>query len=232
MGHYEHKGDGALSLLAGRGRAEYGASTMRSGSLTTNAIANGQLESYDVVFDTPMPDTDYLVEIETMRAYALISVDHRTESSSSPKTVNGFRIHVVAAGSNLDSFTIKWKAFKLYTDTEYNSVLDAVRDSGWQEATATTALASGKVYYRTIGSLCVVRGENIKISSSATVPTNLVEDVPTCKYQPSNNIFVRSTGLSSEGTVWINPLDTAIRTCIPSGLAGQAVSISLNYFID
>ena len=219
-GNYKH--------VAGRGKAEYGASTVRSGQVTMGAISAGGRSSKNVTFDSPMPDGNYLIVCTVSSS----NKDCLTYNYHS-QTASGFQL-VVGNASSADEadVVVVYTAFKLYTDTEYNDVLDKVRDSGWIEATATSVLASGKVYYRTIGSRCVVYGENIKISSSATSPTNLVTGVPSCKYQPSNNIFVRSTGKSSDGEIWINPNETAIRTCIPSELAGLAVSINLDYFID
>ena len=228
MGLYEHEGDGVLSLLAGRGRAEYGASTVRKVTTTFTVPGNNGAAGQDITFSTPMPDADYLVSNPVITD----ANDSHLIFDVCKKTANGFRLYVTNEYIAELTFNVEVYAFKLYTDTEYNDVLDEVRDSGWIKATATAVLASGDIYYRTIGSLCVVRGENIKISSTATTPTDLVTGVPTCKYQPSNNIFVRSTGMASEGTIWINPNDTSIRTCIPSGLAGQAVSINLSYFID
>ena len=227
MGHYEHKGDGALSLLAGRGRAEYGASTMRSGSLTTNAIANGQLESYDVVFDTPMPDTDYLVEIETMRAYALINVDYRTESSPSYKTVNGFRIHVVAAGANLDSFTIKWKAYKLYTDTEYNGLLtdvatlEARTKSSIVNCVLNTALFSGgTVTYAVKDGWCQVNVYNLKPKAAGS--SQLITSTPMPKAKMGENLAcVIDYKGNPVACIWIDPSvsDTQLNGHFPTDAA-------------
>ena len=123
MGHYKNH-NGTLSLISGKGRAEYGASTVRTGSITVGPVAIDNYEYYDVVFSSPMPDTDYIVELEGMRVYAVYNVDGRTDPAY--KTVNGFRFYVMANGKALDEHVVKYTAYKLYTDTEYNNILAAM----------------------------------------------------------------------------------------------------------
>ena len=124
MGRYKvDQTTGALSLLAGRGKAEYGASTVRTGTVTLTAPEpNSSVLSYaTVVFDTPMPDTDYIVELEISSAIS-------TAIAVKSKTVNGFVVNIrnasVIASATIGTITISYTAFKLYTDTEYNEVLD------------------------------------------------------------------------------------------------------------
>ena len=106
---------------AGQGRAEYGASTVRTGTVTFTALADSW-NVVEITFDTPMPDDDYLVIFEATN----VAYVHVQQVMS--KTINGFNAIVW----NRDELTssrpgyIKYTAFKLYTDTEYNQVLNSM----------------------------------------------------------------------------------------------------------
>ena len=136
---------------AGQGKAEYGASTVRTGTVTFTALEN----SWNVVeisFDTPMPDDDYLVIFESSN----VAYVHVQQVMS--KTINGFNAIVW----NRDELTsshpgyIKYTAFKLYTDTEYNKL---VGDTGWKN------VGNQGVQYRVKGGFCTV---TVDISSIIT----------------------------------------------------------------
>lgn len=113
--------DGSWLQVAGQGRAEYGASTVRTGTVTFTALVNSW-NVVEITFDTPMPDDDYLVIFESTN----VAYVHVQQVMS--KTINGFNAIVW----NRDELTsshpgyIKYTAFKLYTDTEYNKVLSAI----------------------------------------------------------------------------------------------------------
>ena len=53
---------GALTRVAGRGKAEYGASSVRSGTYKLSSSVQVQEDlSFSVTFSEPMPDNDYQV---------------------------------------------------------------------------------------------------------------------------------------------------------------------------
>ena len=118
--------NGEWVQVAGNGKAEYGASTVRKGTITTEEIGIGSFATFTITFDTPMPDSDYHITWEWNTAggnvtFAIVTI---TE-----KTANGFRLYVRnadAASNPITSHVLSWCAFKLYTDTEYNEVLEDV----------------------------------------------------------------------------------------------------------
>ena len=128
MGLYKHNGDGNLQIISGRGKAEYGASTVREGFFEPGTVAAHGTKYYDVVFSEPMPDDDYEVIFE-MNNSANDCVSAIVTHNNSKKTT-GFRARVVNAADTADS-TIKlyYKAFKLYTDNEYNNILASMPSS-------------------------------------------------------------------------------------------------------
>lgn len=118
-------GSGDWVQCAGRGRAEYGASTVRTGTatITTSSTVGGAVVK-NVTFNSPMPDATYEVTL-TLGGEGN---DSTATVVYNTKTANGFTIrlttlHSAASGK---SVTIGYTAFKLYTDTEYNQVLDNV----------------------------------------------------------------------------------------------------------
>ena len=120
------KTTGEWEQVAGNGKAEYGASTVRTG-LVTNSVEippNGY-DPIDVVFSSPMPDSDYLISLEVSGGYWHTSTIYTATYS---KTVTGFRIHIGNPGTidtiPASTLNIKYTAFKLYTDTEYDSLLE------------------------------------------------------------------------------------------------------------
>ena len=115
--NYVDKSTGDLIRVAGQGKAEYGASTMRSGTVTV-AIDPQQYTTVPVTFDTPMPDADYLVDVSfpTQQPISYYVVNNRTK--------NGFNLFIKNEGAGSANASVTYTAFKLYTDTEYNSLLD------------------------------------------------------------------------------------------------------------
>ena len=142
MGRYKVNNDGTLgAMISGRGKAEYGASTVRKGSLSVTGIPKvGSSPTYKeitVTFDSPMPDANY--ELETSVGYQAFVF-----TAISNKTANGFRAVFTSIYTNSDiDITFTYTAYKLYTDTEYNNILAAM---------PSDASASNKVITRsTIG---------------------------------------------------------------------------------
>lgn len=117
--------NGNWRKAAGNGKAEYGASTVRSGLINVPQVDAEGTADVEVIFDTPMPDADYQVTIE----YPTVGTINLIAWIKS-KTANGF---ILGVGRPMDKESqtnvIKYTAFKLYTDTEYNEVLDDVAEN-------------------------------------------------------------------------------------------------------
>ena len=114
--------NGVLTQIAGKGRAEYGASTVRIGTIAQNTAINANgVDVYNATFDSPMPDTNYCIDFSFVNE-SNYSFTYGVKS----KTVNGFSILIGRPSSSnmpANSITINYKAYKLYTDTEYNDIL-------------------------------------------------------------------------------------------------------------
>lgn len=119
MGLYKYD-NGVLIPIAGRGKAEYGASTTRYVTWTNaEAIAVGGSVPFSAVFDVPMPDANYEVNW-TCSASALHPVVEE-------KTASGFTGHayrLISPAVEIGNGIINFTAFRLYTDLEYNELLD------------------------------------------------------------------------------------------------------------
>ena len=118
--NYIDKSTGNLIRVAGQGKAEYGASTERKGDITVPATTAGNFQSVSVVFAQAMPDNDYTVVIdEGSDTWAHCSVNVTN------KTTTGFTLFFLnVAGADAPQMSFKYRAFKLYTDTEYNNLLN------------------------------------------------------------------------------------------------------------
>ena len=131
MGLYKNN-NGVLIPIAGRGKAEYGASTTRRNTWTNSeAIDEGSSVAFSVAFDIPMPDDNYEVDW-TCSASALHPVIET-------KTASGFTGHayrLVSPAVEIGNGVINFTAFRLYTDLEYNELLDDT--SGLMKYTSET----------------------------------------------------------------------------------------------
>ncbi len=116
--NYIDKSTGDLIRVAGQGKAEYGASTVRKGTFTGTDNGTG-LINITVTFNTPMPDADYLVDITDVSSLENFWV------SVAAKTKNGFALYLrKSTGGSSITVNGTYTAFKLYTDTEYNNLLN------------------------------------------------------------------------------------------------------------
>lgn len=123
MGLYQNNA-GNLSLISGRGKAEYGASTMRTGTVNmTGNAGTGTWFSATVTFNEPMPDTNYLINLEVTNnaAYCLENIQF------SNKTVNGFTMAAYhPTGTTATSIPVKYTAYKLYSNIEYSNIVESM----------------------------------------------------------------------------------------------------------
>ena len=143
MGLYKNT-NGVLSPIAGRGKAEYGASTVRTGTASIPQSSAGATNVVSVTFDKPMPDADYLVNFECSTSV----IDLRLVSFD--KTATGFKIGYYASAATGSASTAKYTAFKLYTDTEYNGLLNSQRYSTSEIDTGKTWIEGKKIYRKVV----------------------------------------------------------------------------------
>lgn len=119
MGLYKNN-NGVLIPIAGRGKAEYGASTTRRNTWTNSEAINPDSSiAFSVSFDVPMPDDNYEIDW-TCSASALHPVVEE-------KTASGFTGHayrLISPAVEIGNGIINFTAFRLYTDLEYNEVLE------------------------------------------------------------------------------------------------------------
>lgn len=119
MGLYKNN-NGVLIPIAGRGKAEYGASTTRRNTWTNSEAINPDSSiAFSVSFDVPMPDNNYEIDW-TCSASALHPVVEE-------KTASGFTGHayrLISPAVEIGNGIINFTAFRLYTDLEYNEVLE------------------------------------------------------------------------------------------------------------
>lgn len=126
----EVKINGVWQRIAGRGKAEYGASHYQAGTAT---LPSG-MQATQVTFDEAMPDTDYIVVLSGLGTSVVANI--------AGKTKTGFQIH--ANNTATSAATATWQAFKLYSDKEYNALLDK-NDNNFS-TTATEILTSASSY--------------------------------------------------------------------------------------
>ena len=129
---------GNYKQVAGRGRAEYGASTVRTGTYTIDEMAPGGALWKTFTFSDPMPDGDYMVDF-SFPATASIYAQAYEKNAENVKV--SFRN--ISTNDTFTNVVVNYTCYKLYTDTEYNNILAAM---------PSDASASNKVITRsTIG---------------------------------------------------------------------------------
>ncbi len=143
MGLYQND-SGVLTPIAGRGKAEYGASTVRKGTVSFSVAGNDNA-TQQVIFNTPMPDADYLVDYSLPSDFLskqIINVEQ--------KTANGFILYDTNVANVPVSFTVEYTAYKLYTDNEYNKILNGQQYSTDEVDTGKTWINGKKIYRRVV----------------------------------------------------------------------------------
>jgi len=170
--NYVDKSTGDLIRVAGQGKAEYGASTERKGDIVIPATTAGNFQSVNVVFAQAMPDNDYTVVIdEGGNTWA-----HGTTNVTN-KTATGFTLFFLnVAGADAPQMTFKYRAFKLYTDTEYNSLLEDVAKltgvtsgTGIRNTSYVSSTSFAAEWYK-IGRICTV---NLQYNLSQLTPSSV-----------------------------------------------------------
>jgi len=149
--------NGEWEQVAGNGKAEYGASTERKGDIVIPATTAGNFQTVNVVFAQAMPDNDYAVVIdEGVNTWA------HGATNVTNKTATGFTLFFLnVAGSDAPQMTFKYRAFKLYTDTEYNSLLELPDRVETLETTTSGSISGATTNSGTITSARYARSGNV-----------------------------------------------------------------------
>lgn len=147
MGLYKNT-NGVLTPIAGRGKAEYGASTVRTGTIVFSSTGSSYSSDATVTFDEPMPDGDYVVVFHPSAG----DYEKRVMPNIMSQTANGFtaRAYNINAQTNINSTTYTYTAFKLYTDNEYNGLLNNQRYSTDEINTGKTWIDGKRIYRKVV----------------------------------------------------------------------------------
>lgn len=143
MGLYKNT-NGVLTPIAGRGKAEYGASTIRTGTVTYTGETISGYKSASAIFDTPMPNADYVIELDYNQSAGHGELSTIGQFGIWEKTTAGFTI--IVPPNALTGWSLTYTAFKLYTDNEYNGLLNNQRYSTDEIDTGQTWIDGKKIY--------------------------------------------------------------------------------------
>lgn len=118
---------GALTRVAGRGKAEYGASSVRSGTYIPSGPVKTQDDlPFSVTFSEPMPDNDYQVIFGSSSYGAASGTIQCVVRSRSTTGFTGIIRNVGQDEVSVASGTFTWFAFKLYSDVEYSNIVNSM----------------------------------------------------------------------------------------------------------
>lgn len=211
--NYIDKSTGDLIRVAGQGKAEYGASTERKGDIVIPATTAGNFQTVSVVFAQAMPDNDYAVVIdEGTDTWAHCSVNVTN------KTTTGFTLFFVnITAADAPQMTFKYRAFKLYTDTEYNEVLDdvaALKTVSTMTVTKQGNYINGTNFHgKKVGKVATIEingdtGASIPWEQITTVGTAIGSATPLTELKCTSDMVNVTTGYDPNGnaiTKWISP---------------------------
>lgn len=167
--------DGVISSQ-NTGSVEYGASTVRKGTVTNSAqiLPNGYT-SVHVVFSTPMPDDDYMVNLQIGGGFWHTSTIY---VETLYKSAQGFNILIGNPGS-VDTITasalqIKYTAFKLFTveglEELENDVADLQTVNKRTRVACTSVAITGATVYAT------KRNEIVTVNGATQLSANLARN--------------------------------------------------------
>ena len=184
MGLYLNN-NSVLQPLAGRGKAEFGSTTSRTGTVLIGDVEPSASNSVSVTFDTPLGSTNYHVIFAATDGNSdVLNYCLRADT----KTVNGFQF----AYSNLTSTkrvgcSVQYTAYELYSDIDYDNILasmpsDASSSNKLLAANSITnsitngsqrAITSGAIYTKLGNTNISSLGTGTITDAIATVNSNL-----------------------------------------------------------
>lgn len=173
--------DGSLQRIAGRGKAEYGASTVRKGSVSVTGIPADGSKAINVIFDTPMPDSDYEVFITVNNWIAQATV------SSVNKTASGFTVYIYNEYATPQNADITYTAFKLYTDNEYNGLLNNQRYSTDEINTGKTWIDGKPIYRKVIDCGALPNNDSKNVAHNISTLSDVITIKGMAKFDNGNH---------------------------------------------
>ena len=197
-----------LIPLAGQGKAEYGASTVRTGTVHFSGTS---WQSANIVFNKPMPDANYEL---AFYCEGEVSGMFTTPFCVENKTANGFTLKIYAQGGSSINITIRYTAFKLYTDTEYNSILEGQRYSTDEVDTGKVWIDGKKIYRKVItGTATITANESRVIANVASLnikhicsSTEMLDYSGNGEFMNMSNSFGRIAYRSNGEIVWVSSI--------------------------
>lgn len=137
---------GDLTRVAGRGKAEYGASSVRSGTYIPSSPVQAQEDlSFSVTFSEPMPDNDYQVIFGSSSYGDASGTIQCVVRSRSTTGFTGIIRNVGMTEVSVASGTFTWFAFKLYSDVEYSNIVNSMPSDASASNKLVTASDTTKV---------------------------------------------------------------------------------------
>jgi hypothetical protein len=172
MSLFYNNNAGVLLPISGlNGELVIGASTIRTGSKTseTSSWSTQETGTFIITFNEPMPDADYVLDITMDKT----GISHEVTE----KTKNGFKCQVMNIRNSTipSTITISYRAFKLYTDVEYNNLNTVSTGTVTLDSTYVT---SGTCTYMKCGHIVTARVSALTLKSGVVPGTVLGTGLP------------------------------------------------------
>jgi hypothetical protein len=142
-----------LAGLAPAGQLVPSVSLYQKGSITnTTSIASKDYVRIEITLNTPMPDTDYVVDLQTMQGHGLANAF----CDAYGKTNSGFAIILANPSDNnvpANQIQVVWRAFKLMTDEDR-----ALDEAKIEQNTKNFANEFSAISSYAVGDYCTYQG--------------------------------------------------------------------------
>ena len=206
--------NGVLHNVSGLGgELVIGASVIRTGSKTSETASWSTQETgtFFVTFNEPMPDADYVLDITMDKT----GISHEVTE----KTKDGFKCQVMNIRNSTipSTITISYRAFKLYTDVEYNDLNTVSTGTATLNTTYTT---SGSCIYQRCGHVATVKLSAVSVKSGTAAGTILATGLPPTVSNTYHRGIV-SPGSGTDPCVFIRVTDSGNLTA-DSGCSGAS----------
>jgi len=172
---------------------------MQSGTaLITLPSTDGSYAHADITLDTPMPDTDYVVNVCEYNKLANVFVQY--------KTVNGFAIYaqLVSSADAGATLRVPWQAFKLMTDESR-----ALDESRIEQNTANFAPAFSEVTSYAVGDYVTYNNILYRCTTAHTAGTWVSGHFT----QVTVGDEIKSTAISSVSGITVEQQPATIEGC-------------------
>lgn len=210
---YYRDANGTETPLAGMamsGALVPSASHLRSGTVTANISSLDNLAQVQVTFDSPMPDNNYMVNIEVTGWGGAGNLG--TNISITQKSVNGFLIRqYVSAEVPTTSMTYKWTAFRLNTTEQIALDEGQIEQNKTDIATINSLIPSNATTNNKLATEGLLQGysSNPYTDCNAIIKVGTYSITPLVSNRPSNcdygvmMVFGNTTNKASSSSQWI-----------------------------